>query len=60
MPYLNFLKIKLTFYLFADYAVEFGTILIFTCTHSCWDKDANNPRTEQCIVQCEKEQFLLQ
>lgn len=43
-----------------DYAVEFGTILIFTCKRSCWDEDTSVPRIEHCIVQCEKEQFLLQ
>lgn len=42
-----------------DYAVEFGTILIFTCKHSCWEKETQTPRSEHCIIQCEKEQFLL-
>ncbi|XP_052263001.1 programmed cell death protein 2-like isoform X2 [Dreissena polymorpha] len=39
-------------------AVEFGTVLVFTCRDSCWDGSATY-RTEQVVVQADPDQHLF-
>ena len=39
-------------------AVEFGTVLIFTCKQSCWEEGAAF-RTEHVIVQADPDQDLF-
>ena len=34
--------------------IEFGTILVFTCSKSCWAADGSGPRRETVVVQAER------
>nr|CAD7452602.1 unnamed protein product [Timema tahoe] len=34
--------------------LEFGTVLVWTCRHSCWDESAQRWREERIMVQAEK------
>ncbi|GAB1606364.1 programmed cell death protein 2-like [Argonauta hians] len=37
-----------------DYAVEFGTVIFYTCSQSCWDDGKHHWREEECCVQDEE------
>ena len=42
----------------SDVAVEFGTVLVFTCKQSCWE-DGAGVRTEHVIVQADPDLDLF-
>ncbi|XP_043979974.1 programmed cell death protein 2-like [Gambusia affinis] len=39
--------------------LEFGTVLVYTCTNSCWTAGANCPVEEFCFVQPDPDQQLF-
>ncbi|KAI4793277.1 hypothetical protein KUCAC02_032821 [Chaenocephalus aceratus] len=39
--------------------VEFGTVLVFTCTNSCWTEDSGSTVEEICFVQPDPDQKLF-
>ncbi|XP_008572924.1 PREDICTED: programmed cell death protein 2-like [Galeopterus variegatus] len=42
-----------------DLSVEFGTILVYTCEHSCWPQNHQTPMEEFCIVQEDPDELLF-
>ncbi|XP_041510000.1 programmed cell death protein 2-like isoform X2 [Microtus oregoni] len=40
-------------------AVEFGTILVYTCEQSCWPANQKSPMEEFCIIQEDPDEFLF-
>ncbi|KAM7339864.1 programmed cell death protein 2-like [Alexandromys fortis] len=40
-------------------AVEFGTILVYTCEQSCWPANQKTPMEEFCIIQEDPDEFLF-
>ncbi|XP_052568272.1 programmed cell death protein 2-like isoform X3 [Peromyscus californicus insignis] len=40
-------------------AVEFGTILVYTCEQSCWPPNQQTPMEEFCIIQEDPDEFLF-
>lgn len=39
--------------------VEFGTVLVYTCTKSCWGAGSTRPLEEECVVQQDPDQHLF-
>lgn len=39
--------------------VEFGTVLVFTCTKSCWEAGSTGALEEECLVQQDPDQHLF-
>ncbi|XP_067665340.1 programmed cell death protein 2-like [Haliotis asinina] len=39
--------------------VEFGTVLVYTCSKSCWEEELPGPREELVIVQSDPDQHLF-
>lgn len=39
--------------------VEFGTVLVYTCTNSCWGAGSTTPLEEECLVQQDPDQHLF-
>lgn len=39
--------------------LEFGTVLVFTCTNSCWTAGSDSPVEEFCFVQTDPDQQLF-
>lgn len=40
-------------------ALEFGTVLVYTCTNSCWEAELRSTVEELCIVQTDPDQQLF-
>lgn len=40
-------------------AVEFGTILVYTCKQSCWPPNQQMPMEEFCVLQEDPDEFLF-
>lgn len=39
--------------------VEFGTVLVYTCTNSCWEVGSTSALEEECLVQCDPDHDLF-
>lgn len=39
--------------------VEFGTVLVYTCTNSCWGAGSTSALEEECLVQRDPDQHLF-
>lgn len=39
--------------------VEFGTVLVYTCTNSCWGVGSTSALEEECLVQCDPDHDLF-
>lgn len=39
--------------------VEFGTIIVYTCSSNCWDENSPHMREEQCFVQFDPDESLV-
>lgn len=39
--------------------VEFGTVVVYTCSKSCWDDSRPQLREEQCFVQSDPDESLV-
>ena len=39
--------------------VEFGTVVVYTCSKSCWDDSCPQLREEQCFVQSDPDESLV-
>lgn len=55
MSRIHVLKTELTF---PDAGVEFGTVLIYTCSQSCWQDSNPSPRREFVIHQADPDSRL--
>lgn len=54
MPALvNFLKID------QQIGLEFGTVLVYTCSKNCWEEDSDLYRTENVFLQTDPDQNLF-
>ncbi|XP_062276460.1 programmed cell death protein 2-like isoform X2 [Scomber scombrus] len=43
----------------AEVELEFGTVLVYTCTNSCWTSGSDSPVEEFCFVQMDPDQQLF-
>lgn len=43
----------------AEVELEFGTVLVYTCTNSCWTAGSHSPVEEFCFVQMDPDQQLF-
>lgn len=39
--------------------VEFGTVVVYTCTNSCWEAGSTSALEEECLVQQDPDQHLF-
>lgn len=40
--------------------IEFGTVLVFTCSASCWDESSHSFREEMVIIQQDADDRIVQ
>ena len=44
----------------ASHRIEFGTVLVFTCSASCWDESSGGFREESVVVQQDADDKIVQ